>query len=301
MDIDVEAAQSVSNESPSSGIPVNDLEAVIPLTSDGPLPMKTAAQRVAEHFSTLSSAVAAAVTALPSNVEIIRELGFALDRNLRQRSCRIFLVMFICLAVAISLFIISGEIGLESNTAVFVVCISLGLAFLFAAFGALFMALTVQSQRRRPTIVAQGHIRYTIRIEGEQWARFLAYFYSAKGRPSRARGWWFCCGRGGSRYQRLLQRGYGHFILGSLGLIVDELFCTTYDHHIVLQVELLPVANGVIREDGVPIIDTMVRVWLCRRLYDSRWPPTPFKVDFFLPPQIPSYEIPGILKFIKMR
>ncbi len=101
MDIDVEAAQSVSNESPSSGIPVNDLEAVIPLASDGSLPVKTAAQRVAEHFSTLSSAVAAAVTALPSNVEIIRELGFALDRNLRQRSCRIFLVMFIFLAVAI--------------------------------------------------------------------------------------------------------------------------------------------------------------------------------------------------------
>ncbi|CAM4811169.1 unnamed protein product [Rotaria magnacalcarata] len=40
------------------------------------------------------------------------------------------------------------------------------------------------------------------------------------------------------------------------------------------------------------IVDKVIRVWLCRRLYDSRWPPTPFKVDFFLPPQIPDYEIP---------
>ncbi|CAF3816700.1 unnamed protein product [Rotaria magnacalcarata] len=43
------------------------------------------------------------------------------------------------------------------------------------------------------------------------------------------------------------------------------------------------------------IVDKVIRVWLCRRLYDSRWPPTPFKVDFFLPPQIPDYEIPESL------
>ncbi|CAF1141610.1 unnamed protein product [Rotaria sordida] len=71
--------------------------------------------------------------------------------------------------------------------------------------------------RMRPSIVAAGFIRYAIRIEGEEWLRFVNYFFSSTGRPSRARGWWFCWGHYGLHYKHSIQRGYGYIILGSLG------------------------------------------------------------------------------------
>lgn len=153
-----------------------------------------------------------------------------------------------------------------------------------------------------PDIVARGPIRYVMRIEGDQWKRFLTYFYSAIGRPSGHRGWWYFCKGNGKRYQRLLLRNYGYIVLGSDGFMVDELFCTTYDRHVVLNVELLPKIGLKSENSNEIIIDTVLRIVLCRRVYNSRWgPPTPFKIDIFLPSELPSYEVPGIVRCVALR
>ncbi|CAF4040460.1 unnamed protein product [Rotaria sp. Silwood1] len=188
--------------------------------------------------------------------------------------------------------------GAVTNSNAFTLRLIFGMVFIFLAVSACIISCVSYCGRMRPSIVAAGFIRYAIRIEGEEWVRFVNYFFSSTGRPSRARGWWFCWGRYGLHYKHSMQRGYGYIILGSLGLMIDDLFCTTYNRHIVINVEMLNVESSRNDNNNELIVDKMIRVWLCRRVYDSRWPPTPFKVDFFLPSQIPAYEIPGIMNFI---
>ncbi|CAF4226479.1 unnamed protein product [Rotaria magnacalcarata] len=101
-------------------------------------------------------------------------------------------------------------------------------------------------------------------------------------------------------YKRSIQRGYGYIVLGSSGFMIDDLFCTSYPFFVVINIEMLSIVSADRDNNNELIVDKVIRVWLCRRLYDSRWPPTPFKVDFFLPPQIPDYEIPGIIKLIAL-
>ncbi|CAF4404917.1 unnamed protein product [Rotaria socialis] len=104
-----------------------------------------------------------------------------------------------------------------------------------------------------------------------------------------------CC-----HYKRSIQRGYGYIVLGSNGFMIDDLFCASYLGFVVINIEMLSIVSADSNNDNELIVDKVIRVWLCRRFYASRWPPTPFKVDFFLPPQIPDYEIPGIIKIIAL-
>ena len=97
-------------------------------------------------------------------------------------------------------------------------------------------------------------------------------------------------------------RGYGHVVFGSLGLMIDELYCTLYSGHVVIDVQLLPVQSVTNESSNEPVVDIMMRVWLCRRFYNARWgPPTPFKLDIFLASEVPASEIRNIIHYVACR
>ena len=154
---------------------------------------------------------------------------------------------------------------------------------------------------RQSRTVARGTIHYVMRIDGEQWKRFVNYFYKTAVRPCGDR-CWCCCGQQHQQlYQSLLQRNSGHIVFGSLGFIVDEFFCTTYDAHVVLNVELLPMITDTNDQSQV-IQDIVMRVWMCRRVYIRRYGrPIPFKIDIFLASGLPPYEIPNIVQYVAIR
>jgi hypothetical protein len=290
MDIELEAEQDAAGAITAQGGETTAHS----ITTDVPPRVKTAAERVAEAFSSLRAPES---TTLPSNFEIIQELAIGLKQQARKRSYWIMLLAFLIMAIGISCFIILSYVS--DNVAITAICIICGVFSMMASFVVFFSAIIDRGiHSRLPARVAQGPIRYVMRIEGDQWKRFLTYFYSTDGGPSGFHGWWNCCGRGRQHYQRLLMRGHGHIVLGSLGFMIDELFCTTYAYHVVLNLEFLWVKSV----PNEPIADLVMRVWLCRSVYNRRWgPPTPFKVDIFLASQIPSHEIPSIAKYVAIR
>lgn len=283
MNIDLEARQDAFNSTAQLSV------------TGAPPRVKTASERVAEAFASLNPPT---TTNLPSNYEIIQALARALERQFRIRSYWIMFLAGLCLVLSIACFVIVSYSFNSTVSGVSGIC---GGIFMLGVWLFFVGSLVIRfSHSRRPQTVAQGSVRYVMRIDGEQWRRFVTYFCSTDGRPSGVRGWWFCCQPGGRRYQRLLQRNHGYIVFGSLGFMVDELFCTTYSRHIVLNVELLPMIGGANDENGMTV-DKVMRVWLCRRVYNARsGPPIPFKVDICLAAELPSYEIPGIVKYVAM-
>jgi hypothetical protein len=294
MDIDFEAGQET--------IPLNTLQrketASQSLTTDAHPRIKTAAERVAEAFSSLNPPV---TTPLPSNSEIIKELVLGLKRQYDKQYYWMMLLAFVFIVVGIICFIILGYASY--NSTINAICITFGLTLVLGSLILFVFALVIRcSYSRQPEKVARGPIRYVIRIEGDQWKRFITYFYSASGRPSGVYGWWFCCKGCGQHYQRLLLRNYGHVVFSSLGFMVDELYCITYDEYVVLNVELLQMIEGTNEDSNEPIVDMVMRVWLRPRVENrnGRRPP-PFKIDIFLASELPSYVIPGIVNCVAIR
>ncbi|CAF3878884.1 unnamed protein product [Rotaria sp. Silwood1] len=286
------------SELSSVTVPVTSEEAIGENTEHTSVPRKTAAERVAEQFAPIIMNVTAAATIDFSKSEIIQDVACRLDRRYCQRVYVSLTVTLLCLVLCIISFLLMRQAEYESST--FTVFTIAGALTVMLTFGTCIFSCTRYCSRVRPKFAREGHIRYTMRIDGEQWIRFVKYFFSRKGRPSRARGWWFCCGPYGSHYKQSIERGYGYIILTSTGLMIDDLFCASYGEHIAIKVELLRFVSSHNDSSNQLTVDKMVRVWLCRRTYDSRCPPTPFKVDFFIPWQIPDYEVPGMVNFIAL-
>ena len=275
MDTDLEAAQNLLN-----------LNAVQSEESTPQLLATDASTRITAAL--LNPPVTANI---PSNYEIIQELVRALEQQNRIYSYRMMLPALLLIVGGIICFI--GSHG--HNDTSFIVWIIFGSIFTIASL-VLFVIALMMGFSREPKTVAQGSIRYVMRINGEQWKRFVTYFYGTAVRCG-----WLCGQQHRKRYQRLLQRNHGHIVFGSLGFMVDELFCTTYDTFIVLNVELLPMIASTNNENEA-IPDIVMRVWLCQRVYNARYgPPIPFKIDIFLASELPPYEIPRIVSYVTMR
>lgn len=290
MDTDLEAAQNLLN------LNAVQSEKSTPqlLATDASARITAASERVTEAFASLNPPV---TDNLPSNYEIIQELVHALERQYRIRSYSIMPSALLLIVGGIICFFI-GNYVLEVTS--FVVWIIFGSIFAFTGL-VLFGFALMKLFSREPQTVAQGSVRYVMRINGEQWKRFVTYFYRTAVRPCGVRCWWFCGQQHRQRYQRLLQRNHGHIVFGSLGFMVDELFCTTYDTHTVLNVELLSMIASTNNENEV-IPDRVMRVWLRRRVYNAQWGThIPFPIDIFLASELPSYEIPNIVSCVAMR
>lgn len=292
MNTDLEAAQSLLNrnavqseESTSQSLATN---------TNGSATTTTAAEGVTEAFALLNLPV---VANLPSNNEIIQQLVVALKQQNRIRSCWIMIPALLTIVGGVICFIGTSIESHAHEVTPFIIWTAFGSIFTFTALILFAFGLKMRFSRQ-PQTVAQGPIRYVMRIDGEQWKRFVTYFCSTVEGPYGVRCRCCCRQQRQQRYQRLLQRNYGHIVFGSLGFMVDELYCTTYDAHVVLNVEVLS-KIGDPNNQGEVIPDIVMRVWLCQRVYNARYgQPIPFKIDIFLASRLPAYEIPSIVSYV---
>jgi hypothetical protein len=145
-------------------------------------------------------------------------------------------------------------------------------------------AQSISSRKR----VAMGGIRYMIRLEGDQWSRYVEHIYSESPRRMKR-----------SAPQRLLARGYGHILFGPQGFFLDALLGMEYKNITAVRTEVIRAPNG---------IDMMLRAWFCKRLVVVRVRDNsnvkvnndPFKFDIFLPPNMPTEVLSSLSDFITL-
>ena len=134
--------------------------------------------------------------------------------------------------------------------------------------------------------VAKGGIRYMIRLEGDQWSRYVQHLLVDSPRKMKK-----------ETPKRLLARGYGHVLLGPEGFFLDALLGATYENLMAVRTEVIRAPNG---------IDMMLRLWFCQRVVPvarNRTAPMnmnndPLKFDIFLPPTMPTERVTSIINFI---
>ncbi|CAF2086746.1 unnamed protein product [Rotaria magnacalcarata] len=205
------------NQIPPSNLPVTDTEAIQIDAKDTSLPRKTAADRVAEQFAEISMRATTAAVMTPSTADILQALSYHLQNKFFLRICFSLLAMLLLITASIILF--ATKRGTGAGDTAYILQLLFGLVFIMLAFCASIMLIVSYCQRKQPISAALGNIRYTIRIEGGQWVRFVNYFFSSKGRPSRARGWWFCGGDSIGYYMSLLEFIQLIFLLKNLSNI----------------------------------------------------------------------------------
>ena len=93
--------------------------------------------------------------------------------------------------------------------------------------------------------MGKSEIRHMIRLEGEQWSRYVKHFFEDSPRRMQNKA-----------IQRLLARGYGHVLFGPQCLLLDVLRTMTYENVTIAHTEVITVPN---------MVDVMLRVWFCRR------------------------------------
>jgi hypothetical protein len=134
--------------------------------------------------------------------------------------------------------------------------------------------------------VANGGIRYMIRLEGDQWSRYIEHIYADSRRKMKK-----------ATPQRLLARGYGHILLGQQGFFLDALLGVEYNNIMPMRTEVIRAPNG---------IDMMLRAWFIGRPVAFGTNPNvkvnnePFKFDIFLPPNMSTEVLSSITNFIKL-
>jgi len=134
--------------------------------------------------------------------------------------------------------------------------------------------------------VAKGGIRYMIRLEGDQWSRYVEHINADSPRRMKR-----------AVPQRLLARGYGHILFGPQGFCLDALLAMEYKNIMDVRTEVIRAPNG---------IDMMLRAWFCRRLVVVRTNSNvnvnndPFKFDIFLPPNMSTELLSSISNFITL-
>jgi hypothetical protein len=128
--------------------------------------------------------------------------------------------------------------------------------------------------------MAMAGIRHMIRLESEQWRRYVEHLLADSPRLMKR-----------AATKRLLAHEYGHVLLSPRGILVDALLGMTYQNITSVRTEFIRAPNGV---------DMMLRAWFCRRVVNTQTNVNnePFKFDIFLPPQMATEELSSITNFI---
>ncbi|CAF3402177.1 unnamed protein product [Rotaria socialis] len=128
--------------------------------------------------------------------------------------------------------------------------------------------------------IANDGIRHVIRLEGEQWSRYVIHIRNDG--PE-------CLNVRHGVAKKLIARGYGYVLVGLSGLLIDQLATMSYTNQIAVRSEFIRAPNG---------IDMMLRVWFCKRVYRVNWNNDPYTVDIFLPSEMTTDELSDINKYI---
>lgn len=219
-----------------------------------------------------------------SNPQIASTLATANRRRYRRPYNILFSIIILSLVVGIILIIVAGQ---QDEAGML-----LGGGFLAALAFVLAISFSCLYCMRRPDSLDKEQ-HYTIRIEGDQWDRYLTYFFQADHKPVT---YYSCIAMSKKRIDELRQRGYGHVIIGSSGMMIDEIYFISYGAIYVLGAELLRTTD----ENGVE--DSMIRVQMTNRLQnESRASGQIFHVDVFVPPHMPADERTNIVDFLSVR
>ena len=137
--------------------------------------------------------------------------------------------------------------------------------------------------------IVESGIRYMIRLEGEQWSRYVQHIQKeSKGKMNK------------SIIKELVSRGYGHILLGIEGFFLDAMLSMQYENIIIERTEIIQAPNN---------IDMILRLWFCRRLVVIRTAnghttgnmnDDPFKFDLFLPSSMSTELLNSIVNFLKL-
>lgn len=126
-------------------------------------------------------------------------------------------------------------------------------------------------------------VRYMIRLEGDQWSRYVEHIFADSPRRMKK-----------ASTKRVLARGYGHVVLGPQGLFLDALLDMTYENMMmVVRTEVIRASNGE---------DMMLRAWFRKRIIATNMNTNisndRFKFDIFLPPNMTTERLASITNFI---
>lgn len=137
--------------------------------------------------------------------------------------------------------------------------------------------------------IIQTGIRYMIRLEGDQWSRYVQHIQTeSKGKMSK------------SSMKQLSSRDYGHILIGAEGFFLDGMLAMQYENIVIVRTEIIQASNQ---------IDMMLRVWFCRRVVVIRTQNgqtvgnpnnDPFKFDIFLPTNMSTELLSSITDFMKL-
>lgn len=137
--------------------------------------------------------------------------------------------------------------------------------------------------------IVQSGIRYMIRLEGDQWSRYVQHIDNE---PDRI--------KSKSLTQKLLSRGYGHVLIAPEGFYLDAMVAMQYDNIMILRTEVIRAPNN---------IDMILRAWFCRRTVVvavqnghpvGNMNNDPFKFDIFLPSTMSTDLLTSITNFMKL-
>jgi hypothetical protein len=134
--------------------------------------------------------------------------------------------------------------------------------------------------------LAKGGIRHMIRLEGDQWSRYVGHIFTDSPRQMRK-----------ASTKWLLARGYGHLLLAPQGFLLDALLGMNYKNITVVHTEVIGAPNGV---------DLMLRAWFRKRIVvittdeSINMKNGPLKFDIFLPPQMSTEHITSLSNLIML-
>jgi len=221
----------------------------------------------------------AVIATLGPNGEIATSLVAVYNQTVRRAFCFIGIPIFFLFVLGIILLIIF--IGTENLNRTVVIILSLACLFVLMIFLILYWVGRVDSLGRTE--------HYAIRIEGDQWVRYLAHWLYKNDRHIKSS---YCCIDIEKRINELRSRGFGYVIIGRNGFMIDELFCIRYIALIIHNVEILTNVD----QSGAQ--DTMLHVQYYYRWYESQFSRSAFHADIFIPPQIPKNELRKIRNFM---
>jgi hypothetical protein len=103
----------------------------------------------------------------------------------------------------------------------------------------------------------QSNVRYGVKLEGDQWIRYVNYLYGPDSVCLRYLGTigavTFCCYRE-PHYQKLIERAYEYIVFCQSGFILDEMYSILRnDPHVILKVKYvvsMELHMNIIRKDA---------------------------------------------------
>ncbi|CAF1206657.1 unnamed protein product [Adineta steineri] len=137
--------------------------------------------------------------------------------------------------------------------------------------------------------IVKSGIRYMIRLEGDQWIRYVQHINNEPKRKMNK-----------SSRKELLSRSYGHILIGTDGFFLDSMLGMQYENIMIVRTEIIQAPNK---------IDMMLRAWFCQRLVVIRTQNgqtngavnnDPFKFDIFLPLNMSTELVSSITNFMKL-